>query len=228
MTVLALASALAATVLTVHNLRVERLPAGFYVPACVASATTLVGLARWAGIGAGELGLSTAGFAPGLVIGGTVALLVGIAGLLPATRPLFADRRMAGVGLPGAYRAFVRIPLGTVAVEEIAFRGVVPALLDRLLPLEWAVVGSCVLFGLWHVVPTTVTLRTNRLPASPLLLGGVVVATAAVGAGLWWLRASSGGMLAPAIVHAAASGATTVVSFVVLDGQDWRGGRPES
>lgn len=218
----ALALLAGVVVLIVHNLRVERLPRWLYVPACLASATALVGFARWAGLDAGELGLSAAGVGAGLVIGGAAALLVGIAGLLPSIRPVFADRRMSRVRPLGmAYRVLVRIPLGTVVVEEIAFRGVLPALLDRLVPLGWAVAASCVLFGLWHVVPTRATLRTNHLPARPVLLGGVVVATAAVGAGLSWLRVWSGGLAAPAIADAAASGAATVVSFLVLEGR-WR------
>lgn len=223
------ALALAVAVLIVHNLRVERLPDRFYVPACLASATALVALARWSGIEAGELGLSSAGLGIGAAVGGLVAVLIGTAGLLRMTRPLFADRRMDGVGPGGvAYRALVRIPLGTVAVEEIAFRGVLPTLFERLVPLGWAVAASCVLFGLWHVVPTRARLRTNHLPARSVVLGGVVGAMAAVGAGLCWLRDASGGLVAPAIVHAAASGAATLVAFLVLDRQDWHGGRHET
>ncbi len=203
-------------VLAVHNLGVERLPAALYVPACLGSASVLVGLAGWAGVGIGEIGLSASGLGLGLPVGAATALLVVGAGVLPVTRPLFADRRMAGVGPLGTgYRALLRIPLGTVILEEIAFRGVLPAFLGRLVPVGWAVAGSCVLFGLWHVVPVRATLRTNRLPARPAVVGGVAVATGLVGAGFSWLRLVTGGLAAPGIVHASASATATVVAHLV-------------
>jgi membrane protease YdiL (CAAX protease family) len=207
----------ALAVLAIHNLGVERLPPAFYVPACLGTASALVGLAHAAGIGADALGLSTAGLGVGLAAGAAVVGLVVVVALLPVSRPLFADRRMAGVGPRGtAYRALVRIPLGTVAVEEVAFRGVLLALLQRLVPLGWAITGSAVAFGLWHVVPVAATLRTNQLPIRPGVIGAAVVVTTLVGAALGGLRMATGGLAAPMIVHASASAAATVAAAVVL------------
>jgi len=211
------ALAIAVAVLTIHNLGVERVPSALYVPACLGTAGILLGLAGWAGIGVGEVGVSAAGLDTGVGAGVAVAVLIGVAALLPITRPLFADRRMAGVGWSGtAYRALVRSPLGTVVVEEVAFRGVLPALLDRLVPLAGAVVVSCVLFGLWHVVPMRATLATNRLPVRPVTIAAAVAASSIAGAGLCWLRLSAGGLVAPAIVHAFAIAVPTVVASFVL------------
>ena len=208
---------LALAVLTVHNLGVERLRPALYVPACWATTAALVGLARWAGIEAGDLGISAAGIRVGLVVGGATLLMVVVAGLIPATRPLFADRRMAGVGPLGtAYRAAVRIPFGTVLVEEVAFRGVLLALVGGLAGTGWAVAVSSALFGLWHVVPVRATLRTNGVAPGPALVGGAVVALALVGAGLCWLRLATGGLAAPALVHASACAGATVMAFFVV------------
>ena len=213
-------------VLAAHNLGVERLPAVLYVPVCLCTTTVLVWLARVAGIGAGEIGPTPAGLGAGMGLGVAVALLVATASLVPVTRHLFADRRMAGVGRLGtAYRALVRIPLGTVTLEEVAFRAVLLALLDRLVPLGWAVVASCLLFGLWHVVPVRATLRTNDLPAGPAVIGAAVVAAGLAGAGLCWLRLATGGLAAPMLVHASASAAATVVAAAVLHPPDWTGDR---
>ncbi|MEA2972768.1 MAG: protease family protein [Actinomycetota bacterium] len=208
---------LAVAVLTLHNLGVERLRPAFYVPACGVTTAALVGLARWAGIGLGDLGLSAAGIGGGLVVGGATLLVVMVAGLVPMTRPLFADRRMAGVGALGTvYRTAVRIPFGTVLVEEMAFRGVLLALAGGLAGTGWAVAVSSALFGLWHVVPVRATLRTNDLAPSPAVVGGTVVVLALVGAGLCWLRLLTGGLAAPAIVHASASAGATLVAFFVV------------
>jgi membrane protease YdiL (CAAX protease family) len=204
-------------VLAVHSLGVERLPAALYVPACLGTASVLAGLAHCAGIGPDHLGLSTAGLGLGLAAGAAVVALVVAAALLPVSRPLFADRRMAGVGPWGtAYRALVRIPLGTVALEEVAFRGVLLAFIDLALPLGWAAAGSSLAFGLWHVVPVTATLRTNQRPARPAVVGAAVVVTGLVGAALVALRLSTGGLAAPVILHTSASAAATVAAAVVL------------
>lgn len=216
----ALALVLVLVVLTVHNLGVERLPSALYVPACLATSLAVVGAAGAGGVGAGQLGLSTAGLGLALAIGGVVAVTVVVGGWVPVTRPLFADRRMAGVGALGTgYRALIRIPLGTVLLEEVAFRGVLFALFDRLGPRGWAVAASSALFGLWHIVPARATLRTNGRSARPAVVTAVVAAMALVGGGLCWLRLTTGGLAAPALVHAAATATAMVVAYrVVRDG----------
>ncbi len=126
---------------------------------------------------------------------------------------------MAGVGAFGtAYRAFVRIPLGTVALEEVVFRGVLLALGDRLLPFEWAVASSSALFGLWHVVPVRSTLATNHVAATPALMASAIVVLGTVGGGLCWLRLSTGSLWVPAMVHASASATATVAAAIIQRG----------
>lgn len=140
---------------------------------------------------------------------GAVALLAGT----PGTRPLLADQRMAGVGAKGtAWRAFVRVPLGTVVLEEVAFRGVLPVLLSPVV--------ASVLFDLWHVLPTARTLDTNGLARSggarALAVAGAVAVTTVVGMVLWELRVATGSLLAPALVHAAANSGATVAAYLVV------------
>lgn len=213
MTLAALLAVLAA--LSVHNLGVERLRPALYVPACLTTTAVLVGLAQSVGIDAVELGFTTAGLGAGLALGAATVLVVGAAGLTPFTRPAFADRRMAGVGaVETAYRALVRIPFGTVVVEEVAFRGVLLAMLGSYLSGGWAVAVASALFGLWHVVPLRATLRTNGLSSGAVPLGGAVVVMTAVGGGFCWLRLATGGLWAPALVHASASATATVVAAV--------------
>lgn len=208
---------LTTAVLTVHNLGVERLRPALYVPACWVTTAALVAFGLLAGIGAGDLGVLSGGLGAGLALFGATLVVVVVAGLVPATRPFFADRRMAGVG-PWAtvYRAAVRIPLGTVLVEEVAFRGVLLAVVEGMAPLAGAVFASSVAFGLWHVVPVRATMRTNGRSPGAVPVGAAVVVTATFGAGLCWLRLATGGLLAPALVHASASATATVVAAVTL------------
>lgn len=201
-------------VLAVHNLLGNLVaPARYYVPLNLATAAVVLGLARRAGPGGEELGLSPAALPVGLAVGlagaGVVLAALALAAASSRTRPLLADRRMAGVdGRGTAYRALVRIPLGTVVLEEVAFRGVLPALAGPVV--------ACALFGLWHVVPTVAALDANRLPRSPLAVGGAVVFTAVAGGVLYGLAAATGSLVAPALVHLAANSGATVAAHRVL------------
>ncbi len=197
--------------LVVHNLVTNLwFTDRWYVPVNLATAGLLVCL-----VGPEGLGLRV-GWAA-LVVGGAAALVVlGVVGLLawlPATRPLLADQRMAGIDARGTvWRAVVRIPLGTVVLEEVAFRGALPALVGP--PL------ACVLFGLWHVVPTARMLDLNAVALSgrarAVAVGGAVLFTTLVGLVFWQLRLATGSVLAPALVHLAANSGATVAAFVVL------------
>lgn len=191
-------------VLAVHNL-VTNLwaPEWSYVPVNLATAAGLVALAGAAGVAVGGPRAAATAAASAATVAGAVAVVA-------VVRPrLLADRRMAGVG-PGAtaWRALVRIPLGTVVLEEVAFRGVLPA-------LSSPVVASA-LFGLWHVVPTARTLAVNGVAPSPGMVAAAVVVTAAAGLVLCGLRAATGGLLAPAALHAAANGSSVVAAYAVL------------
>ena len=190
--------------LVVHNLGANLLVADrWYVPVHLATTGVLVAM-----VGTEDLGLAS----PGPWAAVALVVLGGVAGLamLPATRPFFADQRMAGVDARGAaWRVLVRIPFGTVVLEEVAFRGVLPVLLSP--------VTASVLFGLWHVVPTIKTLDVNGVATRrAVAVAGAVAFTTAVGLVFCWLRSVSGSLLAPAAVHAAANGGAVVASYFVL------------
>lgn len=83
----------------------------------------------------------------------------------------------------------MRIPLGAIALEEVAFRGVLPALFGGGQRWRWtAVLGAATLFGLWHA-PPSLALRQNAmvqatLGSLPLSAISVVAMLAAAGAGV--------------------------------------------
>ena len=105
----------------------------------------------------------------------------GLAALTPATRPLLDDQRITGLDRRQlAYQVLLRIPVGTVAWEEIAFRGVLQAALRRVLAEPAATAVASAVFGLWHVRPTAEALAVNRLAAGR---GARITAVAAVAAG---------------------------------------------
>ncbi|HEV2777968.1 MAG TPA: CPBP family intramembrane glutamic endopeptidase [Actinophytocola sp.] len=194
----------------------NRVLPGWAYPVCgLCTVAGLLGLAQWSGLRLAEVGLDRRELrraaAVGLIGAGLVGLAFGIALAVPVLRTAFDDDRLGMLG-PGAllWVTLIRIPLGTVLLEEIAFRGVLPALLGAGDRWRWGpVLGASALFGLWHVLPS-LALRHNA--AVNTVLGGAstvllsvfaMLAAAVAGVIMCWLRYAGRGVLAPALVHVA-------------------------
>jgi uncharacterized protein len=146
-----------------------------------------------------------------------------VALLTPGLDELFHDRRVDGGPARLFYEVFVRIPLGTVLLEEVAFRGALPAVFAKHMSTFRAVVLASSLFGLWHVLPSLNLADVNPVFEALLdtglagKLGGVaiaVVGTFFVGLWLCFLRYRSGSILAPIIVHVASNTGGYVLAFL--------------
>lgn len=217
------ALALVLALLVGHNLVGNLvLPAATYVPVNLAVAVALLAIARASGASWPEVGLGRSSVGRGAATGAVAFLVVAtvlvVGALAPATRPLFEDERAADLtGAAVVYHSLFRIPLGTVVLEEVAFRGVLLALLLRSRSTRAAVGWSSALFGLWHVVPTIEALRANDLTPGVAPITGAVVATAAAGVIFCWLRLRSGSLVAPALAHVATNSVALVLAVAVLD-----------
>jgi len=212
-----LASVLA--VLLATNLLTNRLAPGLYLPTCLAAAAVLLLISRGAGLDRADLGLGAATARSGLrwaLVAATVVLagyLVCLA--VPATREVFSDERAAGLSVGAVlWRTLVRVPFGTVVLEEVGFRGVLWALLANRLGHAWATGISSALFGLWHLLPSLGITRANAAatgvfgstrPGQVAAVLAAVLGTAAAGVLLCELRRRSGSLLAPAGLHCAAN-----------------------
>jgi membrane protease YdiL (CAAX protease family) len=216
-------AAAAAIVLAAYNNLVGVLPwhRRWYpaVNACAAAAA--LGAAAAAGLTAADLGLHPDRLRPGLRLGGAAAAPVvaalALAALTPATRPLLDDERVAHLtNRQLAYQVLLRIPVGTVAWEEIAFRGVLQAALRRVLAEPAATAVASATFGLWHIRPAAEALALNRLAPSRgariAAVTAVAAGTAAAGALLSVLRERSGSLAAPVLVHLAANSTAPLAS----------------
>ncbi|MFJ4568472.1 lysostaphin resistance A-like protein [Streptomyces caelestis] len=220
-------------VLVGANLLNNWLAPGAYVLTCVIAAAALLLIARWDGLTRADLGLDTDALYRGLwwasvLVAAVLAVfLVGLA--LPATREAFEDERAAGLTLGQLlWRVLIRVPVGTVLLEEVAFRGVLWAMVRRRRGTAWATAVSSVLFGLWHVLPSRGLSRANAAAAvlgtgptgTALSVAAAVVATTAAGVILCELRRRSGSLLAPAALHWAVNGFGYVLAWAV---PRWRG-----
>lgn len=170
----------------------------------------LVFLARRAGLSWDDLGLDRrrlrrgAGWA-GLAVAGV--LLVYLAAIaIPELRAAFLDVRYRLDTEAALLKALVMIPLSTILLEEVAFRGVLFGLL-RGRRVTWAFGFSSAMFGLWHIFPSLSTSGGAYLPAGQLAAAASVAGiTALLGLLLCELRRRSGSLLAAAAGHWAANG----------------------
>ena len=197
--------------LAARNVGEVVLPGALYVPTNAAVGTVLLVVARRRGSSWEDLGLARRHARRGLTLGAAagsaviVAMLLGAA--LPTTRGLFDDARVPAEadGWERLYQTGIRIPVGTVVFEELAFRGVLLAVLRQRLSLTAAVAVDSTLFGLWHIQPTLATARANSIEGLGRvgLVAGSVLATAVAGVVFCALRERGRHLLAPAMLHLA-------------------------
>ncbi|MEU4829765.1 CPBP family intramembrane glutamic endopeptidase [Streptosporangium sp. NPDC023615] len=162
----------------------------------------LLVMARRSGLSWAELGFHER--ARGLRIGGALASAVAVsyaAGIaIPATRRFFRDERALSLSRGRAIEeALLQVPVGTVLLEEVGFRGVVHALVARSHGHGTATAVSSALFGLWHVLPAIDMMAAN--PALSGLASGEAVQPAPTSA-----EASAAGPTAGSAVETAAGG----------------------
>lgn len=223
------AVALVVAVLVLTNLANNRWARSWILLTAVVVSALLIRIMFRAGGDWADIGL-----APGTLGSGLrwAAALVGIvaagylcAAVLPFTRGLFEDQRTSTLsGAEVALRVLVTVPVGTVLLEEIAFRGVLYGLVLRIRPVLTATLLSSLLFGLWHILPSLHL--TDDKPALGSLFGhsvlGAVVAnigsvlfTAASGCLFCYLRHRSRSLLAPMALHWATNALGYVFGFLL-------------
>jgi membrane protease YdiL (CAAX protease family) len=184
-----------------------------------AVAAVLVVIARRHGLTWDDLGLSRRSVLRGAAYAAAavalVALVYAAAAALPMTRTAFLDARYRLAPGSALMTALVVIPLGTIVLEEVAFRGVLFGLLRRHGGARWATGFSSSLFGLWHIVPSLGLTGDNAAAGAVFgngaggqtaVIVAVVAFTAVAGVLLCELRRRSGSLLASAGLHWATNG----------------------
>jgi membrane protease YdiL (CAAX protease family) len=203
---------------------VDRAVPGAHVAVGLGLIACLVAVARAQGLTAADLGLARSSWPEGLRWGAAAAALVGTAyALAYVTGPVqeaLPDGE-GGLGQAALWTVLVVIPLGTVLPEELAFRGLLLALLGRRYGLLAGTLLSSGLFGLWHVVASLGGGTANATMASVVgadAAGTVVrvvvtvVFTSLAAVVLCWLRLRSGSLIAPVLAHWTVNGLGVIVA----------------
>lgn len=197
----------------------------WYVPwnLAVAVAVVLVGR-RMVDLPTMGFGAWGRGVAWGLVLATftTAGLLLAVH--MPVFADLYRDRRVEPGVATMLYHSLVRIPFGTVVLEEVAFRAVLPA----VLAVRWGVMrgaaAASALFGLWHVLPAWDLNEVNPT-ASDVFGGGpagvalavlfAVASTWLVGVWWCWIRYRARSVLATVIAHVGTNSVAYAVAWFV-------------
>ena len=211
-------------VLAAHNVAGNLwFPRWAYVPANLVIGALVVWLALRSGVAFADITGPRSWLRRGLAVGAAAGLVAGAGiaatSLVPFAGDLFTDERVLGVGAVGLlFHTMVRIPIGTVLFEEVAFRGVLPALGGRLMTPLRANLLAAALFGLWHLIPTASVAAGNagvKDFADGLVLAAGVAGTALVGFGFSWMR-DRWGLAAPVLLHAIVNAVAFAVAWALV------------
>ena len=207
-------------------LAVERAISGGHLAVGLGLTAGLLVIARAQGLAAADLGLARPTWTAGLRWGAAAAAVVGawyaLAYLITPVRQAIPE----GDGDPARavlWAVLVVIPLGTVLPEELAFRGLLLALLGRRYGVLTGTLLSSGLFGLWHILASLGGGPANAAMVD--VVGGdaagtvarviaTVLFTALGGVVLCWLRLRSGSLLAPLLAHWTVNALGVIVTLV--------------
>jgi len=200
--------------------------AGLVIGPLVAAALLVV--ARRAGLSWDDLGLARRSWRRGAAYAAVAVTLVAggyaVGAALPETRPAFLDARYHLPPASALVTALLVIPLSTVLLEEVAFRGVLLGLVRHHRGTAWATGVSSSLFGLWHILPSLRLNKANHAVSALVGAGGgarflvvaaVVAFTAVAGLVFCELRRRSGSLIAAAGLHWATNALGVVAATLV-------------
>lgn len=214
-------------ILAVHNVvQNSILNEEGYVTGNLAVTSTLLSLGREAGLECEEMGLSPGNVPTNLRVAATVLLasatFLAVVPRIPTVRAHLRDERApAGPRRETMRRAFVRYPVGTALFEEVAFRGVLPALLAN--ERRSGDLPAALAFAAWHVIPTHHALKVNGVAQGwGSRIAGTLLGSAAAGiAGYVLSRVArrTRSILAPWLIHSAVN-ATSYLAVVFAQPDD--------
>jgi membrane protease YdiL (CAAX protease family) len=163
---------------------------------------------RFAALSLGSIGLSKSSIRSGLKYASYVIAVILLAMLLVFIfdKTVFNDPRYHHRLSTALYSVLILLPLKTVLFEELAFRGILPAILLKVKnQRRYATIVSSLVFGFWHIYSATKIgnyhLAGNLTIPNVLVVAGVFVATSIAGYLFCELRWRSGSLIAPAAVH---------------------------
>jgi membrane protease YdiL (CAAX protease family) len=163
-----------------------------------------------------DVGLSTDALRGGLRMGGLAVIAVGIVvatGVMVIADDSALVRDHVGLSASDVLiQALIEIPIATVLLEELVFRGVLGALFHRIATPWRAVAGSSVLFGLWHVPGAWSAFDLEGVAS----LVAVVAVTTVAGVVFQLMKDRTRSLAAPCLAHWATNGLSLLVVWTLI------------
>ena len=155
----------------------------------VGTLVIVIAAARWCRVTLPEMGIHRRGLVRSSLVGALLALFIAAASLLALRLGPFVGGRVTYAPLGGEavppllFHALIALPLQTAVPEELAFRGLLLALLMRPLPRRQAAIAMAAVFVAWHIVVQAQTLAQTNLSSVLLIIPATIVAVLALFAG---------------------------------------------
>jgi len=200
------------------NLLHARVQSFAYVPLnLLVTALLLVWAHRAVGLSIEQIGLgdqsmlSSAlwGILTGILIGGLIFTLITI---YKPRFPLEITQNLQFFGMLSLlYRITIYIPLGTVLLEEIAFRGILLQLFSQISVANQAIILQSAVFTFWHIglllrVPLVVKLALTE----KLAFVSIAIAIFISGGLFGFLRIHTSSLVGPMLAHWLVNAITTI------------------
>jgi membrane protease YdiL (CAAX protease family) len=141
--------------------------------------------------------------------------IVGVMGIAYLFKPtIFLDSRYDQSLSAMLVSILILLPLTTVLLEELFFRGLFFGYLNNVASQLTAIIISSLAFGLWHFY-TSKSVTLDGISISPVLLSvGVIIVTAIAGAFFTWLRIRGNNLITPVLVHWTINATGVVLSYL--------------
>ncbi|HSM65297.1 MAG TPA: CPBP family intramembrane glutamic endopeptidase [Ilumatobacteraceae bacterium] len=219
MTRVAEAPAIGITIVALTSYGIARstvVPDSVHFATNTAAIAVIAAIAAIAGLSRDDVGLSREALPAGVRVGAlavfTVGVVVAAAVIVVGSGPaLVRDHVGRSIG-DVLMQALVEIPVATVLLEELAFRGVLGALFHRVVSPWRAVAATSLLFGLWHV-PGAWSGTDLGGVASVL---AVIAATTTAGSVFQLMKDRTGSLVAPGLAHWATNGLSLLIVWLVV------------
>jgi membrane protease YdiL (CAAX protease family) len=218
--------AVAVTVVSLATFDIVRrvaIPSRFHFVANVAMIGVVGGVAVWSGLSAAQLGVDRSSTRAGLRVGAIafagITAAICLASLVPAVRNAMVDQGSPISRGQMLWRVLIRIPVGTVLLEELAFRGVLLANLRRVTSVRRSIGWSVAAFAVWHL-PGVISAGAGAGSAVASGRAGVIVttlvSTAVAGLGFTMLREKSGSLIASSAAHVATNSVPFALAWFLV------------
>ena len=147
-----------------------------------------------------------------------VVMILAAAAVSTVSPDLFLDQRHNKAPIEIFFYILFIIPLSSVLIEEVIFRGVIPFVLSKKSSIKSSYVVSSLMFGLWHVVTAgSVSLnfaRNQLIPEAVMVSSTIVLFTFLVGLFFSWLRVRTKSLFAPIFVHWFSNGLGVLLAYL--------------